>query len=352
MRRIKFFASIHQKTDWLESMAAQGFLLTDVSWSCIYHFEKVAPCQKVFALDRFDIASPATVQELNARNYTLHLAAESGWELIAHDADMNYYFLKDKCGDESDDFFHDAVLRQERAERFRKHYTQEAPISLLVEWLIISIFCLLILSLMLPILSDIEPAIPVIFGLIYIITTITEIGSAFYNITLGHFLYHDLSLSRREWAQRQKHSVKQYFHTVGALKSFLSEKLLAGFTLIAYENGHFCFQETDCSYDYYIDTKACQKKRMAHQKPSPDSLDLKWYEISILEAAEYDLQPIGILGKNTLIYQRPHSDRPLPVENSNQSLHQGTPSLLGAILILGSLLIGLFLGISAFHMGL
>lgn len=352
MKKIKFFASINKEKDWLSEMAAQGFLLADVSLGCVYYFEKSQPCDKVFEIDRFDVSSHATVRELNARNLTLDLAAASGWEVIAHDGDMNYYFIKDKSGDERDDLYHDSPLRQERAERFRKHYTAVAPISLLVEWLIVSVFCLLILSLMLPILSEVEPAIPVIFGLIYIITTITEIGSAFYNITLGQFLYHELSLSRREWELHKKCGVKKRFRTVGQLKAFLTEQSNAGLALTSYTDGHYLFEETDMRYDYYIDTKACQKKRMAQKKHSGGPSDLRWYEGSITDAAAYQLQPIGILLRNTLIYRRPHSEAPLPDENHKQSLYQSTPSLLGAVLIVGALLVGLFLGISAFHMGL
>lgn len=352
MKKIKFFISIYKKKDWLESMAAQGYLLADVNMDCVYYFEEAEPCERVFEIDRFDVSSHSTVQELNARNLTLDRAAASGWEVITHDADINYYFIKEKCGDERDDLYHDAALRKERAERFRKHYTAEAPISLLVEWLIVSVFCLLILSLMLPVLSEIEPAIPVIFGLIYIITTITEIGSAFYNITLGQFLYHELSLSRREWELQKKHRIKRHFGKLGEVKAFLREQSDAGLALTAYEGGYFLFEETDRAYDYYIDTKACQKKRLAQQKHSSGTAALKWYELSITDAAAYELQPIGILMKNTLLYRRPHSEAPLPEENPNQSLYQSTPSLLSALLIIGALLIGLFLGISAFHMGL
>lgn len=352
MKKIKFFASLYKERDWLEEMSAQGYLFTDVTLGFLYHFKQIEPCEKVFEIERFDVSSHATIRELNARNIALNLAACTGWDVVTHDEDMNYYFIKDKANDETDEFYGDESARKERAERFRKRHTYEAPIGLLVEWLIISVFCMLILSLMLPILGEIEPAVPVIFGLIYIITTITEIGSAFYNITLGQHLYEELLLSRQEWEHRKHSDIKMHFAKIHQLKAFLQEQSDAGLALVSCENKHYLFEEDSCTYDYFADTKACLKKRLQQQKASLASSGLKWYEISITHAAEYDLQPLGVIQKNAIIYRRVHSDEPLPPENENQSLNRRTPSLLGAALTAGALLIGLFLGIMAVRLGL
>ncbi len=352
MKKIKFFASIYKERDWLEEMAAQGWLFTDATLGFLYHFHKIEPCQKVFEIERFDTSLRATIQELNARNHALDLAAESGWTVVTHDEDMNYYFIKDKADNDTDEFYSAEADRKERAERFRMRHTHDAPIGLLVEWLIISVFCMLILFMMLPILNEIEPAIPVIFGLIYIITTITEIGSAFYNITLGQYLYEELSLSRKEWEYKKQFNIRKQFRKVGQLSAFLSEQLDSGLALKGYENNFYRFEHDSCRYDYFIDTKASVKKRSRKQNRNLNSSGLKWYEISITDATEYGLQPLGVIRKNAIIYRRPHSDKPLPSGNENQALHRRMPSLLGATLTAGALIVGLFLGILAVRLGL
>lgn len=351
MKKIKFFKSLYKERDWLEEMAAQGQLLTDVTLGFLYHFEQTEPCEKVFEIERFDISSNPTIQELNARNTALETAARNGWEVVTQDEDMNYYFMKEKYGNETDEFYDDDTIRLARAERFRKYHSFEAPLGLLIEWLIISIFCMLILLLMLPILTEIDSAVPVIFGLIYLITTITEIGSAFYNITLGQHLYTELRLSRQEWTRQKQFRIKKRFRKIHQLKTFLQEQCDAGLTLATYENGYYLFEEDSQHYDYFVDTKACLKKRHVHSEISDRTSDLKWYEISMTDAQAYQLKPIGVIHQSTILYKRPHTEEPLPPENPNQALGQRMPSLLTVALIAGALLIGLFLGISVVHMG-
>lgn len=224
MRKIKFFASIYKERNWLEKMAGQGYLFTDVTLGFLYHFQETEPCEKVFEIEHFDAPKRKTMQESSARSRALELADQQGWTVVTQYDDLNYYFAKDKSSGEEDEFYRDEEHRRERAERFRKRHSYDAPISLLVEWLIISIFCMLILLMMLPILQEITSTVPVIFGLIYIITTITEIGSAFYNISLGQYLYDELLMSRKEW-ECQKQS-EQQSHALKQLKDFLTPSLL------------------------------------------------------------------------------------------------------------------------------
>lgn len=111
-------------------MAAQGWLLTDITLGILYHFKKTEPCEKVFDIDRFAISAHPSIQELNARKIATDVAGQSGWEIVTHDEEMNYYFVKDKAGDETDEFYDEESFRRERAERYRKHYSYEHPIGL------------------------------------------------------------------------------------------------------------------------------------------------------------------------------------------------------------------------------
>jgi len=352
MRKIKLFRSIYKEREWLEEMAGQGWLFAGVTMGVLYYFEQTEPCEKLFEIERFDISTHTTMEELDARNLALDLASRSGWSVIFQDADMNYYFMKDKKNSECNELYSDAKYRRERAERFRKHHAINTPISLLVEWLIISIFCMLILFMMLPILQEIDPAVPVIFGLIYIITTITEIGSAFYNITLGQYLYDELLLSREAWEAGQQFRFKKHFRTVGQLKEFLFRQSEEGLVLSNCSNNHYLFEQDANCYDYFVDTKSCFKKRMSEQPASSDSDALHWYEFSIAYASEYHLKPLGIIRNNAIVYRRPHSAAPLPAENDSHTIHSRIPSLLKAALVAGALLVGLFIGIFVVRMGL
>lgn len=351
MKKIKFFTSLYRERDWLEEMAMQGFFLADVSMGFLYHFEKGEPAEKVYEIERFSISSQPQVAELDARITAIERATQAGWQVVTHDEDMNYYFVKDKAGDETDEFY-DETARIHRAERLHKRYSNEAPLGLLVEWLVISVFCMLILLLMLPILKDIDPAVPVIFGLIYVVTTITEIGSAFFNLTWGHRAHDELRLSRKEWEHRKKYSFRKRFSKIHQLQSFLKEQSDAGFALTGIENGKYLFAEDSEKYDYFVETKACLKKRLVHQDIPINSPYLKWYETSMADAAVYDLKPLGIVMKNAIIYRRPHSDKPLPPENENSSLNRQTRSLVGVALIAGALVLGAVIGILITHMNL
>lgn len=127
MKKLKFFFSLLKERDWLEGMASQGWLLTNMTWGVLYHFEKTEPCEKVFEVERFAITAHPTVADLTARARALDITSQFGWEQVTHDEDMNYYFMKDKAGDETDEFYDNAELRKERAERYRKHFSIEQP---------------------------------------------------------------------------------------------------------------------------------------------------------------------------------------------------------------------------------
>jgi len=64
--------------------------------------------------------------------------------MVTHDEDMNYYFVKDKAGDETDEFYEDFEMRKERAERYRKHFAIEQPMMLLKNMLCMSVIYIIL----------------------------------------------------------------------------------------------------------------------------------------------------------------------------------------------------------------
>ncbi len=349
MKKVKFFLSLLKERDWLEEMAAQGWVLTDITFGIIYDFKESQPCQKVFEVEHFGVSASPTVQELNARDMAMDIAIQSGWEMITHDEDMNYYFMKDKANDETDEFYDDEDMRKERAERYRRRYSYESPLALLSSWLTLSVIYILLFLFF--------EGSKVHTGLMwfYILFTFFEISIITLSIAWGQKMYGEFSLSREEWNNRKRLSEKNSFGKVQQLRVFLQEKSEKGLSFISYEGGKYLFEEDNSRYDYFVDTKACLKKRLKEQgvKFKNEEKDwsfqsLKWYETSIKDSRKYGLKLVGIINREVLIYKRPHSDENIPWENGNENIGFNKSSSVRAIcIILACFLIGIAIGFIA-----
>lgn len=346
MKKIKFFISLLKERDWLEEMAAQGWLLTNLTFGVLYHFKQVEPCEKVFEIERFAITSHSTATDLTARTRAFDIASQFGWTQITHDEDMNYYFVKDKAGDETDEFYDDAESRRERAERYRKHYSMEQPRNLLSELLIISFIYILLFL----VLGNDNPTQRIMMWF-YVIAATIQIVLIYCSMALGQQIHTEFCMSRKEWEQHKKHNEKKRFKKVQQLRSYLQEKSEFGLSLKGYENGCYMFEEDSQRYNYFIDTKSCLKKRLkesgiefADEKKDLGTQSLKWYEMSIANAAQYDLKPVAVIDKIVLIYKRPYSDKPLPWENGNVNINYSTPARAAVILLVCSGIIGFVIG--------
>lgn len=346
MRKLKFFISLLKERDWLEEMAAQGWILTNITCGVLYHFKQTAPCEKVYEIERFAITAHPTVADLTARTCAFDITSQFGWEQVTHDEDMNYYFMKDRAGDETDEFYDDAESRRERAERYRRHLSIEQPLAILLNLLIISVVCILLFFVF-----GKDSAMQHSWMSVYIIVAVVEIATIYSSMVWGQRVYTELSMSRQEWEQHKRYNEKKRFNKVQQLRSYLQEKSEFGLSLKGYENGFFLFEEDSRRYNYFIDTKRCLKKRLkedglhfTEEKKDWQIQSLKWYEMSIANAAQYDLKPVAVIGNVALIYKRPYSDKPLPWENGNENIGVSTPTRTAAIFIFGCAVIGYVLG--------
>lgn len=349
MKKFKFFVSLVKERDWLEEMARQGWLFTNITWGVLYHFKKVEPCEKVFEVERFAITAHPSVAELTARTGALDITSQFGWKMVTHDEDMNYYFVKDRAGDETDEFYDDSESRKERAERYRKHLSIEQPKSLLLGLFALSILYILIF---LALGRDSSTQ----YGLmwVYIILMTFEMAIISLSIIAGERTYREFCMSREEWERHKKLDEKKRFKKVQQLRSYLQEKSEFGLSLKGYENGTFLFEEDTQRYNYFIDTKGCLKKRLKEDglevnKESKDwqNQSLKWYEMSIANAAKYDLKPVAVIGKSVLVYKRPYSDKHLPWENGNENLNVVSTTKEGILFLVCCFLIGAVIGFTA-----
>ena len=344
MKKVKFFMSLLKERDWLEEMAAQGWLLTDMTFGFIYHFKKVEPCQKVFEIERFAVSSKPTPQDLKARMLAIDVATQAGWEVVTHDETMNYYFMKDKAGDETDEFYDDDELRKARAERFRRTYGWEEPIKMLAELLIVSV----VLFLCDILVGDKNL---VSWYAFYAFYATLDSAIVYFYMKYGQTLYDELSMSREQWEQKKKYSVKQSFKKVQQLRVFLQEKSEQGLALVGCDKETFLFEEDNIRYNYYVDTKRNLKKRLKEQgktfkneKKDWGAFSLKWYETSIAQAEQKGMKLACVMGRNVLIYKKPYSDELLPWENGNEDLRFMNMTVVSLLVVVCAFAIGALIG--------
>lgn len=350
MIKCKFFWSLFKERDWLEEMAAQGWLLENLTVGIFYHFKQIEPSQKVYEIDRFSLSANPKKEELTARQMAFDIAKESGWEVATHDEDMNYYFVKDKAGDESDEFYDDENIRQERADKYRRHYAIDQPKMLLTMWLAV---------------SALYVAIFLLFGndrnftqglmWFYIVLTIFEMVMILSLIVSGEAMYKELLLTRQEWDHRKQYAQKKQFGKAESLLAFLKEQSQKGLELIDCENGEYLFEEIHERYEYCIDTKKALIKRLKDRGVSyqPDKKDwnmqsTKWYEMSIQEATENGMDLVCVAQDGTLIYRRKYQPEKQQwvsgavYTESAQKMIDGLK--FGTLIIVAAFLLGLCIG--------
>lgn len=306
MKKCRFFMSLYKERDWLEEMARQGWLLTDITLGILYHFKECEPSEKVYEVDRFTQLGRPNKQQLTARKTALDIAKQYGWEVVTHDEDMNYYFVKDRAGDESDEFYEEDSLRRERAEKFRHHLSYEQPVLLLGMLLGITVLYALLFWL-------IEFSSANMTGLIsvYLVCTAIIVLVSYSSIIFGEKIYQELCMSREEWEQGKRYAVKKSFSGTGQLLDFLREQNEKGLALTDYCNGIYSFEETEQRYQYETDTKSLLKKRLRArgkkyraEKKDWNMQSLQWYEMSIAEAAKLGLEPVCVADNDILILKR------------------------------------------------
>ena len=158
-------------------------------------------------------------------------------------------------------------------------------------------------------------------------------------------------MTRAEWEEYKKYSVIPSFSTLPKLRSYLEEKNKNGLTLTGYENGALYFEATEQRYDYIFDTKSDLIRRLKEEgspfvEENKDWMgaSLKWYETSIALAAKHNLKPIAVVNRNILVYKRPHSEEPLPWENSRKRVFGPLPRKKYIILLAAFFLICFILG--------
>lgn len=308
MKKIKFFLSMLKERDWLEEMARQGFLLKNITLGIFYEFEKIAPCEKVYEMERFALNQngEAKRQELTAKKNAMDIAGQMGWQQVTHDENMTYYFVKDRAGDETDEFYDDEESRRNRAERFRKSLAIDIPKQLLALFFVLSI-----LYFILFLLFQNDPIELKMWMGIFVVLSIVESGVAFLGIKSGEIAYRDLLLSREQWENRKKYSEKQDFKKADDMLAYLQQKDQEGLALKNFEDSFYIFEPSKKHYRYYLDTKKAYNnrrkkagKKIIKDKKDLDGRGINWQEHSMTEAAKRGLEVVAAGEYGTLVYRQ------------------------------------------------
>ncbi len=350
MKKIKFFMSIMEERDWLEEMATQGWLLTNLTMGIIYTFEAMEPCEKVYEIERFAISSHPTIEQLTAKSRAIDIASQFGWKVVTHDEQMNYYFVKDKANDETDEFYDDKASRLDRAERYRNFFAVEVPLNALKIDLLVTLLYMIVF-----LFTKNNPKVFTFFLTVYMLAIAIDLFLATQNMKWGQIFYTEFSMSREEWTVYKAHREKYKFKKVQQLRSYLQEKSASGLALKDYNANYYSFEKDTTRYNYFVDTRKNLKKRLKQNgqtltRETKDLLDnsTSWYEHSIAEAAAYGLKPVVVIHKNVLVYKRPYdSEAALPWENGNENIAHYTPCGSALVFIIACLALGFVIGFCA-----
>lgn len=306
MVKWKFFTSMYEEIEWLESMARQGWMLSDINLGVRYTFTQCEPAEMVYEVENFALSfsKNAKKQELEAQRTASDLIEQTGWKLVARDEGMSSYYVKERTNDGYNELYDDVESRRLRAEKYRTLYCIEQPKELMKLTLIMTIFSIFIA------LVDFDRGF-LIFDLVY---TLLMVGMSLYSIYGGELIYRELCMSRAEWKERKKNSMKYTFKRSEDLLTYLQQRDKADLKLVECEGNTYIFEPSREHYRYYMDTKSALKQRMKQkrQKYQEDWKDMnqigtRWHEVSMQEAKELGMEVVCTVKNGTLIYRCPES---------------------------------------------
>ena len=278
MKINRYFLSLMKERIWLEEMAQKGYKLIGMTMGIRYTFEKIKPTTLAYSIERFDIPSSPSLNDIQAKNNFLELCDEMGWECVTHDEDLNYYFCKECTDGIIEELYDTEDSRKLHAEKFRKRYNNMGRVTLKSAF--IGPICLLLLSALYGwSFHDIKAGY-MYFCLIYLLGCISL--TLIYDLW-GNYFYKELSLSKEEWIARYDYNsantkkVRKMFFRSKTLVHFLEEQSQQGWQLTKAGILSYGFTRDDHAiYQYTIDSKHLTNNRMAKRGLSTihDSKDL------------------------------------------------------------------------------
>jgi len=309
MKKFKLIVSLRQECQWLEEMAKQGWFFKNVTWGCLYTFERGEPKNMMYEVDRFNLPKKPTLEEIRSKELFMDMAEEMGWSEVTHDEMLNYYFCKEYEEGEINELYNDEASRKQRASKFPVYFQRRAKEA--VFWGDILVLLDIILWIWAFFVPEIRMPWYDAFVLVYVLVCN---ALAQYCWTAAAKIEEELLLSRSEWEAKQKSTdktVHKLIFTIRGLNRFLRKEEEQGYLLTGVTLTKYFFVKKDKSHQIYtMDSKWLtnkrQKKRQGERfRDKKDKLGLNndWQVQSLNDAESRGWNFVCALENRAVIYR-------------------------------------------------
>lgn len=353
----RFIWNLRKETEWLREMAESGWFLKDMKFGIKYIFEKGEPKNMVYEVDRFNLPSHPTEEQINQKEDFIAMAEELGWKVVLHDEDLNYYFTKEYEENGMNELYDTDEARRVHAEKYTSHFNDS------VKQMSISVgvmFAALSLLFVCQMLEGFENKSENIFILVFMLLGTVFV---FLNVLLlwaARTNYNTFILSREEWEEQYlRHSCerkeRKVFVRSRALIKHLEKMSREGWHVQSVRTGTQVYAPgINTEYRYTIDTRILTnrrrvtdgKKRLADKKDWM-GMNNDWQVESLKAAKEKGWTYVCAMDNRVVLYRSIPEDNCEPINmpgSENRLLMGALLGTLGKFAVVG-FVIGFILGV-------
>lgn len=304
----KWFHSYQKELCYLEQMALEGWMLSNITMGVFYSFRKEKPRRMQYDIDRFNLPKKPTLEEIRHKELFLEMAREMGWEEVTHDESLNYYFAKEYVEGEINELHNDPASRRYRAQKFGTILRQGMR-ELLWAIALLSILCLVLRCLY----AHNTLLLRFIEGFTLVYTAIFGCYCAFvqgYSVRVEK----ELSMSREEWRKdtdpAAHKKVYRLILTARVLNRFLKEQAKQNWILTEVTPFSYSFVKGSGKEKVYtMDTKRLVNKRrtlvgeeVLNDRKDWTGMNNDWELQSVNEAEQKGWSFVCALENRSIIY--------------------------------------------------
>lgn len=357
LHQTKCILSIIKEKLWLEQMALEGWVLTDITWGIRYSFEKREPIKLIYEIDRFNLPKNPTLKEIRHKEEFFSMSSEMGWNVVLHDEDLNYYFCKEHKEGEINELYNDLDSKQFRADKYFKRYKEVE--NLMIKLSLIMAVLGLLLSTVLGIgkitSSSEKGFIIFLFGYL-----IFSLGFSLVCKRFAEIYYKDLMMTTQEWkdlhrSYNDNKIVHKLFLTNKKCNHFLSQQSIKGWHIVTMSFSKYIFSSGEpANYVYAMDSKYLTNQRIKAKgekkiKDHKDWLGINndWQVHSLKDAEGKNWTFVCALENQAILYRSQINSIPEALNERKYEKRIQCNSLIGqfGIWIIIGALVGLIIGI-------
>ncbi|WP_343209865.1 DUF2812 domain-containing protein [Anaerolentibacter hominis] len=349
---LKLFVSMNQEKMWLEEMGTRGWKLKNVTLGCVYTFERTTPARLFYEVDRFNLPKNPTLQDIRHKEIFLEMAKEMGWEMIAHDEEMNYYFCKEYAEGDINELYNDEESRLFHAEKYRRHYLEKA--NSITGWaLFIGIFLIPYHLLV--------QKVDWFYFFVFVYIVFSLVLSRMLN-RVAKMYYREMKLTREEWQlendRRYCRTARRLILTNRGLKKYLSKMVREGWQLIGITPLKYRFiRQEAIQYSYTLDSKyltnrRCRAKGIGKFSDFKDwsGMNNDWQIQSVKDAEAKGWKFVCALENRAVIYRSEPDSAPEPLNDPKYDNKLRFISVIGYVGVI-TIISGLIGGVIGYILG-